>query len=121
MSENCRVTVEGTVFNIGDVETYGESFYKRVLTVKVPDAKDSKWDKFVPIEFVKERSKVLDDLAEGQDVKLEVEIGGRWNDKHGKAFPDIKGWKVEAGAQSAAPVSADGGSLDEESSETLPF
>ena len=107
MSENCRVTVEGTVFNIGDVETYGESFYKRVLTVKVPDAKDSKWDKFVPIEFVKERSKVLDDLAEGQDVKLEVEIGGRWNDKHGKAFPDIKGWKVEAGAQSAAPQGDD--------------
>ena len=62
---------------------------------------------------------MLDDLAEGQDVKLEVEIGGRWNDKHGKAFPDIKGWKVEAGAQVAAPVAAGTDGVDD--GEELPF
>ena len=119
MSDNCKTTVRGTVFRIGDVETYGDTFFKRVLTVKVPDEKDSKWDKFVPIEFIKDRSKVLDDLAEGQEVTVEIELGGRWNEKHGKAWPDIKGWKVEAGA--AAPVSAAAGSMGEELGESLPF
>jgi translation initiation factor IF-3 len=50
------------------------------------------------IEFVQDKSDLLNDLEIGQDVKVSINLAGReWVNPQGetKYFNSIKGWRVE--------------------------
>ena len=65
-------------------------------------------------------NEVLDDLAVGQSVSIDVELQGRHHEASDRYYPSYKGWKVEAGEQGAAPVAAAKGEVDDLDGD-LPF
>jgi single-strand DNA-binding protein len=89
------MTITGIIYDITPLESVGANgFTKQTLVVKT----DSKYDNTVPIEFVKDKTALLNGLAQGQAVTVHINIGGReWN---GKYFPSVMGWKVDAQAAS---------------------
>jgi hypothetical protein len=93
------ITVTGTVHHIGPVETVGQKgFTKRLLVVHNGD----EYNALVPIELKKDKTALADSLQVGQSVTVHVNLGGReWN---GKYFASVSAWKIEAGANVAAPV-----------------
>ena len=89
--------IKGKVKRIGSTMTIGnKGFRKRELVVDV--TRDPKYPEYVPIEFVQDSVDKLGGLREGQDVTVNVSVGGReWVSPQGetKYFASVKGWKVE--------------------------
>jgi len=93
------ITIKGTVHHIGQTEEVGsKGFTKRLLVVH----NGEQYDPTVPIEFKKDKCSLLDSLRVGQTVTVHTNIGGR--EYAGKYYPSLTGWKIEAGANVAAPV-----------------
>ena len=58
------------------------------------------------IEFVQDKSDLLNNVAVGENVKVSINLGGReWVNPQGetKYFNSIKGWRIEK-IQSEAPT-----------------
>ena len=115
MSE--KYEMSGTVKEIMDEATFG-TLTKREFVVT---SDEEKYPQDIKFECINDKVALVDSLTVGQKVKVSFNLRGNNKNSTGRYFVNVTAWKVEAGAQSAAPVSADGGSLDEESSETLPF
>jgi hypothetical protein len=107
----------GSIAEIGDVQTYGASgFRRRDVILKTED----KYPQEITVEFHQEKIDVINNLKVGQNTKIYINIlGKKYTDKNGalRRFNTIKGWKVEA-ADSSAVTSSDH-SPDRE--EDLPF
>jgi hypothetical protein len=125
-----RVTIEGTVEKVGEVETI-KQFLKRELWIKVD--KDTKYPQTVSIEFTQKNVARLNLVNEGDDVIVEADLRGReWK---GKVFNSLNGWKcvIEAPKPPVAETNEEnaseresafaGGDFedDEEDDENLPF
>ena len=93
------ITITGTVHHIGQTEQVGSNgFTKRLLVVH----NGEQYDPLVPCELKKDKCALADSLQVGQSVTVHVNLGGReWN---GKYFASVSAWKIEAGANVAAPV-----------------
>jgi len=92
------ITIKGTVHHIGDVETFSSGFTKRTLVLD----NGEQYESHIPIDFKKEKTALLDRLSGGQSVTVHINLGGR--EHNGRYFPSVTGWKIEAGANVAAPV-----------------
>jgi hypothetical protein len=60
------------------------------------------------IEFVQDKSDLLNTISVGENVKVSINLGGReWVNPQGetKYFNSIKGWRIEK-LQTEAPVNA---------------
>jgi single-strand DNA-binding protein len=113
------MTITGIVYYIGQLETVGANgFTKQLLVVKT----DQQYDSTIPIEFVKDKTALLNGLSQGQAVTVHINLGGReWN---GKYFPSVRGWKIEAQAASApnpAPVAPVAPVAEVVEDDSLPF
>lgn len=86
--------VVGKVKVIGDEQQVSTSFKKRELVV----ATENQYPQIILIEFVQDKTDLLNGLSVGQDVKVSINLGGReWVNPAGetKYFNTIKGWRVE--------------------------
>lgn len=91
-----KVTLVGTISQIGKVETFGENgFEKRELILKTVE----EYPNYYVIEFTKDRMQILDNWKEGDNVKIKANLRGRehTNDA-GKynVFMSLNGWEIEA-------------------------
>jgi len=71
------------------------SFKKRELVV----ATDEQYPQFISINFVQDKTELLDRFAVGDEVKVSINLRGReWVNPQGetKYFNDIQGWRIEA-------------------------
>ena len=88
--------IQGTVKVIGEVKEIGsKGFKKRELVVTVPD---DKYPQDILVEFVQDKTSLLDGLVLGQRVKVGINLRGReWINPQGEAkyFNAIQGWKIE--------------------------
>lgn len=121
--------VEGKIKVIGDTQTVGASgFQKRLLVVTTNDM----YPQHISIEFVQDKTGLLDKYQVGQDVKVSINLRGReWTSPQGevKYFNTISGWRIEqlqpaAPEQSAPAAPADPGSwptLDDKPKATEDF
>ena len=120
--------VIGKVKLIGEVQTFGTSgFRKRELVVTT----DEQYPQMIMIEFVQDKTDLLNNYKVGQDVKVSINLRGReWINPEGvaKYFNAIQGWRIEslsqgASASSAAPVSKfeAASSVSDEEPDDLPF
>jgi single-strand DNA-binding protein len=91
-------TVTGTIHHIGQVETFSSGFTKRLLVIH----NGKEYSPYVPIEFTKDKTAMLDRLQVGQTVTVHINIEGR--EYQGKFYPSITGWKIEAQAAAPAPA-----------------
>lgn len=99
------ITLDGLVLKVGEVEQRTESFKTRSLILKTEP--NSQYPQELNIEFNQAKTDLLNDIKEGSEVKVHVNLNGRkWTNKEGKDlwFNSINGWKVEV---LSAPESQD--------------
>ena len=122
--------IEGKVKLIGETQSFGSNgFRKRELVVTT----DEQYPQHIMIEFVQDKTDLLNSYKVGQDVKVSINLRGReWTNPQGevKYFNSIQGWRIENKSQSqpegmppVPPMEAfePADNLNEEDHDDLPF
>ena len=88
---------KGTIHVIEGTKTYGaKGFAKRLFVVKT----DEKYPQFIPMEFVQDKTTLLDKFKVGQEVTVNVNVRGReWTNPEGEAkyFLSLEAWRISTG------------------------
>jgi hypothetical protein len=122
--------VTGKIKVLGAEQQISTSFKKRELVITT----DEQYPQSIMIEFVQDKTDLLNNCTVGETVKVSINLGGReWVNPQGetKYFNSIKGWRiekmsVEATSNQAPPMPAaqafpPATSLNEEEPDDLPF
>ena len=87
--------IQGTIKLIGETKTYGNNgFRKRELVLTTED----QYPQHLLVEFVQDKTDLLDAYQTGQMVKISINLRGReWTSPQGevKYFNSIQGWRIE--------------------------
>lgn len=90
----------GKVKLVQDAQTFASGFTKREMVVTV---EDGKYPQDINLEFLQDKVSLLDNLSEGQDIKVFFDIRGR--EYNGRYFNNLVGWKIETeGASESSPA-----------------
>lgn len=82
--------ITGKVIIVGQLENIGQNgFTKRLLVIEV----DGQYPQKIPIDFVKDKTSLLDNISIGQTVTVSINLKG--SESNGKWFSQIQGWKIE--------------------------
>jgi len=82
--------VSGKVVFVGQTESVGQNgFTKRLVVVETAEQYPQK----IPIDFVKDKTSLLDNIAIGQEVKVQINLRG--SESNGRWFLQAQGWKIE--------------------------
>lgn len=101
----------GKVKLLQEPQTFASGFTKREMVVTV---EDGKYPQEINLEFLQDKISLLDNLSEGQDVKVFFDIRGR--EYNGRYFNNLVGWKIEAeDGGSSAPAEDDRPPLPDDS------
>ncbi|GGH36174.1 hypothetical protein IA57_06770 [Mangrovimonas yunxiaonensis] len=123
--------VQGRIKLIGDTQTFGNNgFRKREVVVTT----EEQYPQHLMIEFVQDKTDLLNNYQVGQQVKVSINLRGReWVNPQGetKYFNSIQGWRIETLQQEQAdqnmppipPADAfePANNLNEEDHDDLPF
>lgn len=95
----------GTIKKIGELQTYASGFQKRELILLTEET----YPQPISIEFLQDKSDLLDPYKEGESVKVSINIRGKmWTSPQGedKYFNSIVGWRLEKteGSNTAEPT-----------------
>jgi single-strand DNA-binding protein len=94
--------ITGKIIVIGETETVGtKGFQKRLLVVETDDPK---YPQKIPLEFVKDKTEVLDNFSVGQQVTVSFNLRG--NEYNGRYYLSAQGWKIEGGTGGSAKPAA---------------
>ena len=83
--------VLGKIIKIGETEIVGSAgtFKKRQLVVE----SDEQFKQTIPIDFVQDKTSILDNFLINENVKVSVNIRG--NEYGGKYYVSLNGWRIE--------------------------
>ncbi|RED50639.1 DUF3127 domain-containing protein [Seonamhaeicola aphaedonensis] len=123
--------VQGRIKVIGETQTFGANgFRKREVVVTT----EEQYPQHIMVEFVQDKTDLLNNYQVGQQVKININLRGReWVNPQGetKYFNSIQGWRIEALQQEPAsgnvppvpPMDAfePAGELNEDEHDDLPF
>ncbi len=88
--------VQGRIKVIGETQTFGANgFRKREIVVTT----EEQYPQHIMIEFVQDKTDLLNSYQVGQQVKININLRGReWVNPQGetKYFNSIQGWRIEA-------------------------
>lgn len=85
--------LNGSVHLIGQTETVGNNgFTKRQLVI----ATSEQYVQYIPIDFVKDKTSVLDNFKVGDNVNVSVNVRG--SEYNGKYYVNLQGWKINKSA-----------------------
>ena len=87
----------GNIKLIFDAKTFNSGFTKREMVVTV---EDGKYPQEILVEFVQDKTSLLDALSPGQQVTVTFDIRGR--EYNGRYFNNLQGWKVEVPRENAS-------------------
>jgi len=74
-----------------DTQVVSEKFSKREFVVTLDH--DSKYPQHVPFQVSQDKCSLLDNLKEGDELKLSVNLrGNEWNDRY---FVNLECWRIE--------------------------
>lgn len=93
--------VTGTVKAVMDLQTFDSGFTKRefVITTKEQYPQDLKF------ELVKDRTSLIDNYKQGDDVKVSFNIRG--NEYNGRYYVNLGAWRIETNTPVSAPPPLD--------------
>ncbi|MBT8256760.1 MAG: DUF3127 domain-containing protein [Bacteroidia bacterium] len=95
--------VQGKIKLIDETKTYGSNgFRKRELVITT----EEQYPQHIMIEFVQDKTELLNNFQVGQNVKVSINLRGReWVNPQGetKYFNSIQGWRIEALDQANSP------------------
>ncbi|SEG17516.1 protein of unknown function [Halpernia humi] len=107
--------LQGTVKKVTDLQTFSSGFQKRELILMT----EEQYPQPISIEFLQDKADLAAKFAEGERVKVSINIRGReWTspDNVVKYFNSIVGWRIEKLENAAAePTSAPQSSTPQES------
>ena len=87
--------VQGSIKVIGEVQEISAKFKKRELVVST----DEQYPQTLSIEFIQDKTDLLNKFEVGQNVKVGINLRGReWENpqtKEIKYFNSIQGWRIE--------------------------
>ena len=87
--------VQGKIKVIGETQTFGSNgFRKREVVITT----EEQYPQHLMIEFVQDKTDLLNSYQVGQDVKISINLRGReWVNPQGetKYFNSIQGWRIE--------------------------
>ena len=87
--------VQGSIKVIGEVQEISATFKKRELVVST----DEQYPQTLSIEFIQDKTNLLNKFDIGQNVKVGINLRGReWENpqtKEIKYFNSIQGWRIE--------------------------
>lgn len=87
--------LQGKIKLIDDTKTFGANgFRKRELVITT----EEQYPQTIMIEFVQDKTDLLNAYRVGQDVKVSINVRGReWVNPQGetKYFNSIQGWRIE--------------------------
>jgi hypothetical protein len=122
--------IQGKIKLIDETKTYGNNgFRKREVVITT----EEQYPQHILVEFVQDKTDLLNNYQVGQNVKVSINLRGReWTNPQGevKYFNSIQGWRIENVDQA---VSADmppmppadafepANDLNEEDHDDLPF
>lgn len=121
--------VQGKVKMVGETQTFGSNgFRKRELVVTT----EEQYPQHILIEFVQDKTDLLNNFQVGQGVKVSINLRGReWVNPQGetKYFNSVQGWRIEnlaATGENMPPVAPaeafePATNLNEEDHDDLPF
>ncbi|MBZ0327585.1 MAG: DUF3127 domain-containing protein [Altibacter sp.] len=122
--------VQGKIKLIDETKTFGNNgFRKRELVITT----EEQYPQHIMIEFVQDKTELLNNFQVGQNVKVSINLRGReWTNPQGevKYFNSIQGWRVENVDQSVSanmpPMPPEdafepANDLNEEDHDDLPF
>lgn len=123
--------VQGKIKKIDETKEYGSNgFRKREVVITT----EEQYPQHLAIEFVQDKTDLLNNYNVGQDVKISINLRGReWTNPQGevKYFNSIQGWRIEnvqaeQGATGAPPVPpveafAPADNINDEEHDDLPF
>jgi len=111
--------VQGKIKLIGETKTFGNNgFRKREVVVTT----EEQYPQHIMIEFVQDKTDLLNTFQVGQPVKIGINLRGReWVSPQGetKYFNSIQGWRIDAYTPEEPQVQEQ--ETEEEASEDLPF
>ena len=83
--------ISGKIIKIGETETVGSAgtFKKRQLVVET----EEQHKQTIPIDFVQDKTDLLNAFVVGDDVKVGINIRG--NEYNSKYYVSLNGWKIE--------------------------
>lgn len=86
--------VKGIIKRITETQQIGSNgFLKRELHLET----NEQYPQILSIEFVQDKTKVLDKYSEGENVEIDINLRGReWVNKNGETqvFNSLQGWKI---------------------------
>jgi len=107
--------ISGKVLVIGETEEVGSNgFTKRLIVIETKEQYPQK----IGIDFVKDKTSLLDSFTVGQDAKVSVNLRG--NEYRGKYYVNLQGWRIENLDQDSAPEQPKNDSKEEEKDD-VPF
>lgn len=123
--------IQGKVKMVGETQTFGSNgFRKREVVVTT----EEQYPQHIMVEFVQDKTDLLNNFSVGQGVKISINLRGReWTNPQGevKYFNSIQGWRIEnlqaeQSTQGMPPVPpaeafAPADNLNEEDHDDLPF
>lgn len=87
--------IQGKIKFIGETQTFGTNgFRKRELVITT----EEQYPQHIMVEFVQDKSDLLNNYQVGQNVKININLRGReWVNPQGetKYFNSIQGWRIE--------------------------
>jgi len=87
--------VQGKIKVIGETQTFGNNgFRKREVVITT----EEQYPQSIMIEFVQDKTDLLNNFGVGQNVKISINLRGReWTNPQGevKYFNSIQGWRIE--------------------------
>jgi hypothetical protein len=94
--------LQGKIKLIEETKTYGNNgFRKRGMVITT----EEQYPQHIMIEFVQDKTDLLNPYQVGMNVKVSINVGGReWLNPQGetKYFNSITGWRIENVDQSAS-------------------
>lgn len=87
--------IQGKIKLIGETQTFGNNgFRKREVVITT----EEQYPQHIMVEFVQDKSELLNNFQVGQQVKISINLRGReWTNPQGetKYFNSIQGWRIE--------------------------
>lgn len=94
--------LKGKVKLIQEPQTFASGFTKREVVVTV---EDGKYPQDINLEFLQDKVSLLDNVAEGQEIRVFFDIRGR--EYNGRYFNNLVGWKIETAEAAVEPTKDD--------------
>jgi len=109
--------LEGTLKVIMDTQTFGSGFTKREFVVTTGD---DRYPQDIKMEFVKDKTALLDKYKPGQRVKIGFDLRG--GEHNGRYYVNVQAWRIHPadGTESSNDGGGDSRSSEPRSSEPRP-